>query len=271
MTGLYNDVTLAGWNEWRDADEGRRIDWAGIGDITDRTLEFAVALANAFGPQDDKHGHSHTEVVSWFMDDAINNLRYIPDGPLTVVRADATYGNWAQVAFINGFIFGVPDEEGDVFLEPLCELPTPDGVLHEPCESGCAAPAIYKDGDGVHMCANCLISTVEENTLALTTGSPSATLIARERHRQVSVEGYTTEHDDAHGAEPLIHAARSYATAAAIAVRNATLPPGMVPLTWPWHRSTWKPTGDAVRDLTKAGALIAAAIDTHLRKQGDAS
>ena len=31
---------------------------------------------------------------------------------------------------------------------------------------------------------------------------------------------------------------------------------------WPWHARHWKPTGDPVRDLTKAGTLLAAAIDS---------
>lgn len=35
---------------------------------------------------------------------------------------------------------------------------------------------------------------------------------------------------------------------------------------WPWSREAWKPTGDRVRDLTKAGALIAAAIDAELAR-----
>jgi hypothetical protein len=34
------------------------------------------------------------------------------------------------------------------------------------------------------------------------------------------------------------------------------------PAEFPWDAKYWKPTGDPVRDLTKAGALIAAAIDS---------
>jgi hypothetical protein len=30
---------------------------------------------------------------------------------------------------------------------------------------------------------------------------------------------------------------------------------------FPWHHSCWKPSDDSERNLTKAGALIAAAID----------
>jgi hypothetical protein len=35
------------------------------------------------------------------------------------------------------------------------------------------------------------------------------------------------------------------------------------PITWPWDSPYWKPTpGNRLRDLVKAGALIAAAIDS---------
>ncbi len=34
---------------------------------------------------------------------------------------------------------------------------------------------------------------------------------------------------------------------------------------WPWGKSWWKPSDDPIRDLEKAGALIAAEIDRRLR------
>jgi hypothetical protein len=36
----------------------------------------------------------------------------------------------------------------------------------------------------------------------------------------------------------------------------------MVPWPWPWASRYWKPDADRVRELEKAGALIAAAIDS---------
>ena len=30
---------------------------------------------------------------------------------------------------------------------------------------------------------------------------------------------------------------------------------------WPWHRCWWKPSDDPIRNLVKAGALLAAEID----------
>ncbi|MCZ4066459.1 hypothetical protein O1W71_02095 [Microbacterium sp. H37-C3] len=89
--------------------------------------------------------------------------------------------------------------------------------------------------------------------------------IAAERERQIVAEGYDAEHDAgrAHG---LIRAARSYAYVARIGVvaaarGNAYAPDGH-PGEWPWAERYWKPTGDPIRDLVKAGALIAAAIDS---------
>jgi hypothetical protein len=74
-----------------------------------------------------------------------------------------------------------------------------------------------------------------------------ASLIAAERQRQIEVEGYGPEHDEDHAGE-LATAGAAYATDD----RNL----------WPWSEGAWKPTpGDPVRQLVKAGALIAAAID----------
>lgn len=80
--------------------------------------------------------------------------------------------------------------------------------------------------------------------------------IAHERRRQVASEGYTAEHDRDHAMQ-LALAGSAYADA--VAHRGAAWMAD-----WPWALEFWKPTGDDVRDLTKAGALIAAAIDSIL-------
>ena len=79
-------------------------------------------------------------------------------------------------------------------------------------------------------------------------------LITAERERQISAEGYTPDHDLGR-AHALVDAAKCY-------LRAGSQKPGTVPIGWPWADHYWKPTGDPVRDLTKAGALIAAAIDS---------
>lgn len=86
--------------------------------------------------------------------------------------------------------------------------------------------------------------------------SGGAALIARERERQVSAEGWTTQHDDRHTNAELVRAAQAY------------IEPTRVAEVWPWEESWWKPSTDPIRNLVKAGALIAAEIDRLQRKAG---
>lgn len=66
-------------------------------------------------------------------------------------------------------------------------------------------------------------------------------LIATERQRQIDEEGYTSEHDAYHDDSSLVGAAVEYALEAARLIHGYPL--------------------SAVRNLVKAGALIAAEID----------
>lgn len=85
-------------------------------------------------------------------------------------------------------------------------------------------------------------------------------LIAEERERQVSVEGWTEMHDDAYRKDELPCAAIAY-------VRHQTMIDDVADSEqlWPWHLGWFKP-GDKVRNLVKAGALIAAEIDRLQRE-----
>lgn len=122
-----------------------------------------------------------------------------------------------------------------------------------------------------------------------------AGLIATERARQVSAEGWTPEHDDQHADFQLAQAARAYLWAArqtSIGLESERLPLDLPtanhnpwngraleagsfawPVSqWPWESSWWKPSDDPIRNLVKAGALIAAEIDRLQRlKEADAS
>ena len=88
-------------------------------------------------------------------------------------------------------------------------------------------------------------------TTAQVTG---ADLIAAERQRQIDVEKW----DDSRYTTPdLALAAAAYAMPA-----DRRRMVGEVPAGWPWETRFWKPTpDDRVRELVKAGALIAAEID----------
>lgn len=86
-------------------------------------------------------------------------------------------------------------------------------------------------------------------------------LIAQERSRQVDVEGWDSMHDDGHEEEELAEAAACYALPA----RSRSLDCLEEPHLWPWPNG-WKPE-DRIRELVKAGALIAAEIDRLLREK----
>lgn len=84
--------------------------------------------------------------------------------------------------------------------------------------------------------------------------------VLAERQRQISVEGWTPEHDDEHTDDELSLAAASYA----ICDRAHMSPPGF----WPWDRKWWKPSDQPRRNLIKAGALILAEIERLDRAHG---
>jgi len=94
-------------------------------------------------------------------------------------------------------------------------------------------------------------------------------LIAEERERQISDEGWTHAHDDEHDDEAMALAARCYACPPGIYERRFEDPrDGTPPIGWPWASPWWKPSpDDRIRDLVKAGALIAAEIDRLQRTQ----
>jgi hypothetical protein len=84
--------------------------------------------------------------------------------------------------------------------------------------------------------------------------------IAAERKRQIEEEGFTAEHDDGYVNRELVRVAIAYADGG----RKKA-----VPMFWPLAVKWWKPTpGNRIRELEKAGALIAAEIDRLLRLEG---
>lgn len=97
--------------------------------------------------------------------------------------------------------------------------------------------------------------------------SEGANLIEVERCRQVEREGFSLEHDDSHDRGELIEAATAYIMAAIKCERHERYMNKQPPKQWPWDDSDWKPSDDTIRNLTKAGALLAAEIDRLLRQQ----
>ena len=91
-----------------------------------------------------------------------------------------------------------------------------------------------------------------------------ADLIREERRRQQEVEGYDAMHDRHHTPQVLCRAAAAYALyddqSALIGNSAAKL--------WPWSNEFWKPKTQ-LRNLVRAGALIAAAIDKLQSEKGE--
>ena len=98
-------------------------------------------------------------------------------------------------------------------------------------------------------------------------------LIADERKRQIESEGYSIKHDLEHNTREFIQAAITYAKSSDLSLHSETFKPDdkwhetnepfyrkEVKCGWPWDEKSFKPT-TPLRDLVKAGALIAAAID----------
>lgn len=98
-----------------------------------------------------------------------------------------------------------------------------------------------------------------------------AGLITAERQRQIDVEGFTAEHDAKHTKLELFWASMCYMWCAldqikkrgpfAILKENLGIWPDTLSIAW------WKPSADPIRNLVKAGALIAAEIDRLQREK----
>ncbi len=99
--------------------------------------------------------------------------------------------------------------------------------------------------------------------------SAAARDVLAERQRQIDVEGWTPEHDDAHGYGDLARAAACYA----LTIRewrfriDGAL--NVLEYLWPWSLEWWKPTTRR-RDLVKAAALILAEIERIDREEARA-
>lgn len=93
--------------------------------------------------------------------------------------------------------------------------------------------------------------------------------IAVERRRQIEVEGWTPEHDEQHERGELAMAAAYYVLLDTKAIEDA--PRAAIP-SWIWPKEwslAWRKPSTRIRNLEKAGALIAAEIDRILRLESE--
>ena len=109
-------------------------------------------------------------------------------------------------------------------------------------------------------------------------------LIRKERERQISGEGYTTEHDSKHVNGELADAAACYAMQpcqrSKIALHNSERPRltsirvvldgderDCTPIIWPFNAKDFKPTPEnRLKELAKAGALILAEMERLMKE-----
>jgi hypothetical protein len=94
--------------------------------------------------------------------------------------------------------------------------------------------------------------------------------IAAERQRQIDKEGWSEGHDSYHKHDELAMAAVCYAMPPSWRERKLERisPATYWGVFWPFDEEWWKPVPDnRIRELEKAGALIAAEIDRLLAAQ----
>jgi len=90
--------------------------------------------------------------------------------------------------------------------------------------------------------------------------------IAAERKRQIEEEGFTANHDDENSHGEMACAAACYAMPTFRRYITTERQVFVLDAIWYWDREWWKPTPDnRIRELEKAGALIAAEIDRLIR------
>jgi hypothetical protein len=136
---------------------------------------------------------------------------------------------------------------------------------HEDCDSSVGMPKCSENWptDPKSWCVGCIVSAARRALVQAQEAQGGAWLIAAERARQVSVEGYSPAHDDAHAEEELVIAALFFIDAGTVCDLgfHAALPP--LPADWKCRpRSRILQTHDErLRHLVKAGALLAAEID----------
>ncbi len=144
-------------------------------------------------------------------------------------------------------------------------------AIGEPVKGVIVTPAPHTHADG--KCSRPDLHNPRPASPVDGEGRPDgAARIAAERQRQIDTEGWTPEHDDEHCFGEIAGAASAYAALASrqegsgLHEAEATKPPSQ---TWRWGHAQWKPSNDPIRNLVKAGALIATEIDRLDRAAAD--
>jgi hypothetical protein len=139
-------------------------------------------------------------------------------------------------------------------------------ILKRKCRvCGCTEMQACPDGcywTEADLCSACTVG--DEDIDSVVAGNGGVGRVARERLRQLAEENYSVEGDLHYTAGELGAAAACYAMPQAL----RDLDGFNLMLIWPWSAASWKPSPATVegriRELEKAGALIAAEIDRLL-------
>ena len=124
---------------------------------------------------------------------------------------------------------------------------------------GCGRTVLNPDA---RFCCYCRCSTLLPSPPEAAEKATGCELIAAERQRQIEKEGWTSEHDGQHDNMELATAASCYLDDAIVPRDWSDHDLLSAPIRWPWDVADWKSTkGDTLRQLVKAGALIAAEVD----------
>lgn len=169
---------------------------------------------------------------------------------------------------IHGELCGVlPSEPANV----LAHVWHGDGAWRMGCAFGDFESQAYGSPEAAQQHAQEMMDAwVQRHTLGWLVDPEAASigsqLIDNERMRQIHEEEWTPAHDDGHTRCELTAAAHCYIEEAAQQSMGGHTR-GDYPEAWPWGGG-WKPSDDPIRNLTKAGALIAAEIDRLMRAKG---
>jgi len=152
----------------------------------------------------------------------------------------------------------VAREGDDIVLQEIIKM---EHTMQEDFEHFMSYSGLWRETDEVK--AKLLLAF----DAAWTPTTYGARVITQERMRQISAEGWTPKHDDEHKMLQLGRAALCYLKFGLLpAYPQLVNPPDRL---WPWDVEFWKPSQDRIKNLIKAGALIAAEID-RLQREKDA-
>lgn len=268
----YGEPAFPTSEEPLDLDRTEAFMASGGSDLGDGYFEHNIVIANVEIAQPDPDA----PVLTVLSDADRTVVRIYPDGRVEYddppTEAAAVFWEALKaIATHHGLGFDVPIAQRLVSEGCPVDVSWDDeGVVDGRCCSYCGADAdnMIAEADIAHK-PDCLWLSVRAGAAVPVDG---ALRIAIERSAQAA-KGFGADHDDEHQGD-LVQAAVAYATVAWTQVDphcgwsvkqrdDLILDDGL--MNWPWDENEYKPSDDPIRNLERAGALIAAEIDRLVR------